>query len=138
MDDMVPTLATGGVADDNTNDEIRAAYDRMVFLLERLVEIQSGYPGIQQSILRVPNSNTAVPFSYHNRMRVTGIIISNWGSLNTVFTLKVGTGDYKFGSPLTHGNDYLPFPLVVENGVDVSYLADDDSQNAMYFVYTTE
>lgn len=108
--------------------------DRIVYLLERLVEVQNGYPGIQPSLVAI----TASSISYTNRMRGRSVLISC--DTAGAFTLNVGTTKYTFTMPANTTYQF-DFPVVIENGVDV-FLTGDSEYGAgvgrMWLIYTTE
>jgi len=103
--------------------------DRIVYLLERLVESANGYPGIQDSLQAI----STTPASFTNRMRVMDIVIScdNAGTI----ILNVGTTKYTFTS-IASITQTFPFPIVIENGIDV--FLSGTGTGRMWLVYVTE
>lgn len=103
--------------------------------LESIINILSGHPAQADSILALGAQGQASQ-AYANRIRVKGIIISATGAGTAI--LKIGTSSqYTFNVPATMAPVYLPFPYVVENGVDIS-AAGTAAGLTIYVVYTSE
>ena len=127
-DDFIPT---------NSMNDGPNPGDRIVYLLERLVEGQNGYPSMTESVLRLDRD---VVVGSRNRMRVNHVIISGDAGQAIIVDLLVGTAAYTF--TVQAGGDNFPFPLVVENGVDLTFRTNgsggENPDGPMYLIYTSE
>lgn len=126
-EDLISPIA-GAVDDKDGYDP--TPVDRMVYLLERLVEAFNGYPGIQESVQSV----TSTPQAFTNRMRVKRIIAA--ASTAGTFDFFVGSTRYSFAVPVDTID--IELPIVIENGVDVRAVNGTAVLVGCYLVYTTE
>lgn len=73
-------------------------------------------------IIRLDAAAAPVTLSQHPRLRLRGIIVNPVTA--GVLTLTLGTATYPFASP-ANGLTFVPFPLVIERGTDMSCVGAD-------------
>ncbi len=77
---------------------------------------------VNTQIIRLDAAAAPLTLSQHPKLRLRGVIVNPVTA--GVLTLTLGTATYPFASP-ANGLTYIPFPLVIERGTDMSCVGAD-------------
>lgn len=113
------------------------------YIADRLERIEAQLKEIADATTRREKLNpTILPmtrgrpsFVSSTRFRLTGLIVSDYNNGAVRYQLTIGTQKYTFATPQTLGTFYVPFPLVIDAGIDISVTVDSGQIGADSAIY---